>query len=69
MFEKSDINKLTEITKTAFQSTATEPVVDTSHVPAYHYGSKFDRVPYWQNIERWKGISEKQFLSYKWGVS
>lgn len=38
-------------------------------VPAYHRGSKFDRVPYWQQIGRWKDVTENQFLSYRWSVS
>lgn len=38
-------------------------------VPAYHRGSKFDRVPYWQKIPRWKDVTEKDFLSHRWGVS
>jgi len=49
--------------------TASESVIDAATVPAYHRGSKFDRVPYWQNIGRWKDITENQFLSYRWGVS
>lgn len=43
--------------------------MDPVTVPVYHRGSKFDRVPYWQDIPRWKEITEKQFLSYRWGVS
>jgi hypothetical protein len=34
-----------------------------------HHGSKFERVPYWQNIPRWKNVTENQFLSYEWNVS
>ncbi|KAH7410961.1 hypothetical protein BKA64DRAFT_570006 [Cadophora sp. MPI-SDFR-AT-0126] len=37
--------------------------------PAYHVASKFDRVPYWQKIGRWKHVSEDEFLSYAWNVS
>ncbi len=37
--------------------------------PVYHRGSKFDRIPYWQKIGRWKDILENQFLSYRWNVS
>lgn len=37
--------------------------------PVYHHGTKFDRVPYWQNIGRWKDIPEAQFLTYRWNVS
>jgi lysine 2,3-aminomutase len=49
--------------------TTPESLVDPATVPAYHRSSKFDRVPYWQKIGRWKGITESQFLSYRWGVS
>lgn len=38
-------------------------------IPLYHRSSKFERVPYWQKIPRWSGISEEQFLTYAWGVS
>jgi lysine 2,3-aminomutase len=48
--------------------TTSEPIIDAATIPAYHRGSKFDRVPYWQNIGRWKDITENQFLSYRWGV-
>lgn len=41
----------------------------TSASPAYFRGSKFDRAPYWQKIGRWKDVSEKEFLSYRWNVS
>jgi len=68
ILQKNSTNEVKEIAKAAFEPTTAETVVDTSNVPAYHHGSKFDRVPYWQNIERWKGVSEKQFLSYAWGV-
>lgn len=37
--------------------------------PLYHYGGKFDRVPYWQAITRWRDISEEQFLTYEFNVS
>jgi hypothetical protein len=36
--------------------------------PLYHRGSLFDRVAYWQNIPRWKEVTEKQFLTYSWSV-
>lgn len=38
-------------------------------VPAYHRGLKYDRIPYWQKIPRWKDVEEKDFLSYRWNVS
>lgn len=41
----------------------------TSASPAYFRGSKFDRVPYWQKIGRWKDIGEKEFLSYRWNTA
>lgn len=44
------------------------PWIETAVTPAYHIASKFDRVPYWQNIGRWKDVSEDQFLSYTWNV-
>ena len=28
-----------------------------------------ERIPYWQNIPRWKDISEEQFLTFSWQVS
>ncbi|KAH8674719.1 hypothetical protein BGZ60DRAFT_468938 [Tricladium varicosporioides] len=31
----------------------------------HHHKGEFDRVPYWQAITRWKGISEQQFLTYE----
>ncbi len=34
----------------------------------YHRGTKFDRVPYWRKISRWKDVTEKEFLSYEWSV-
>jgi hypothetical protein len=37
--------------------------------PLYHRGVLFDRVAYWQNIPRWKDVTEKQFLTYSWSVS
>jgi len=37
--------------------------------PLYHQGNKFDRVPYWQKIPRWKDVTEKEWLSYEWQVS
>jgi lysine 2,3-aminomutase len=43
--------------------------VGTSPIPAYFRGTKFDRVPYWQKIGRWKDITEENFLSYRWSVS
>lgn len=43
--------------------------VDTSPIPAYSRGLKFDRVPYWQKIGRWQNVSEEQFLSYQWGTA
>jgi len=49
--------------------TRSESLVDPATIPAYHRGSKFERVPYWQKIRRWKSITENQFLSYRWGVS
>ncbi|CZS89254.1 related to lysine 2,3-aminomutase [Rhynchosporium agropyri] len=42
-----------------------EPVA----TPAYYIGSKFDRIPYWQKIGRWKDVSEEHFLSYKWNTA
>lgn len=38
-------------------------------VPAYHRGSKYERVPYWQNIRRWNNVDEKNFFSHTWNVS
>ncbi|TVY82231.1 L-lysine 2,3-aminomutase [Lachnellula suecica] len=32
----------------------------------HHHGSKFERVPYWQDIPRWKDVTEEQFMSYEW---
>lgn len=43
--------------------------VDHAPAPVYHRGTKFDRLPYWQKIGRWKDVSEQQFLSYRWNVS
>lgn len=51
------------------EASSSEAIVSAAAIPAYHRGSKFDRVPYWQNIGRWKDVTEKQFLSYSWGVS
>lgn len=48
--------------------TTTGPTTKFAAVPAYFRGVKFDPVPYWQKIGRWKDITEKQFLSYRWGV-
>jgi lysine 2,3-aminomutase len=48
--------------------TTTEPTTKFPAVPAYFRGVKFDPVPYWQKIGRWKDTTEKQFLSYRWGV-
>jgi hypothetical protein len=48
--------------------TTTEPTTKLPAVPAYFRGVKFDPVPYWQKIGRWKDTTEKQFLSYRWGV-
>jgi len=67
--QKSGAVKLQEITKPVIETTLSESAIDTATVPAYHRGSKYDRVPYWQKIGRWKDITEKQFLSYRWGVS
>lgn len=67
--KKSGGVKLQEITKPVIETTSSESAIDTTTVPAYHRGSKYDRVPYWQKIGRWKDITEKQFLSYRWGVS
>lgn len=41
----------------------------TAKIPAYFHSSKFDRVPYWQKIGRWKDVGENDFLSYRWNVS
>jgi lysine 2,3-aminomutase len=41
----------------------------TAVTPVYYRGSKYDRVPYWQNIRRWKDVEEQKFLSYRWNVS
>ncbi|KAL2070579.1 hypothetical protein VTL71DRAFT_13605 [Oculimacula yallundae] len=49
-----------------FQSAVQAEAVTT---PAYHMGSKFERVPYWQKIGRWKDVSEEQFLSYRWNTA
>lgn len=38
-------------------------------VPLYHYGSRFERVRYWQDIPGWRQVTEQQFLSYGWNVS
>ena len=50
-----------------------EQMIDNSppmqEAPLYHRGSLFDRAAYWQNIPRWKDVTEKQFLTYSWGVS
>lgn len=39
-------------------------------LPLYHVGreAKFERVPYWQNISRWKDVPESLWLDYSWGV-
>jgi lysine 2,3-aminomutase len=68
LLEKGGVRKLQEISKSMVAPTSTESAIDPVIVPAYFRGSKFDRVPYWQKIGRWKDISEKQFLSYSWGV-
>jgi len=69
ILQKNSISVLQETTKPVVETSAIEPVIDTSNVPAYQHGSKFDRVPYWQNIGRWKNVTEEKFLSYRWGVS
>ena len=61
--------KVQEVPKSVADATSPQPSIDLATVPAYHRGSKFGRVPYWHKIGRWKDISEKQFLSYRWGVS
>lgn len=40
-------------------------------LPLYHVGreTKFERVPYWQSIARWKDVPESLWLDYSWGVS
>jgi hypothetical protein len=38
-------------------------------VPLYYRGSKFDKEPYWQKIDRWKDVTQEQFLSHRWNVS
>lgn len=68
LLKKSGEAKLQETPEPMIGTTSTESAIDPTTVPAYFRGSKFDRVPYWQKIERWKDISEKQFLSYSWGV-
>jgi lysine 2,3-aminomutase len=45
----------------------TETAISAS--PAYFRGSKFDRVPYWQKICRWRDVGEKEFLSYHWNTA
>jgi hypothetical protein len=49
-----------------------EQMIDNSpqkqEAPLYYRGSLFDRVAYWQNIPRWKDVTEKQFLTYNWSV-
>ena len=37
----------------------------------YHVGrqAKFERIPYWQRIPRWRNVSEEEWLDYSWGVS
>lgn len=52
-----------------FNDTYVDSEIQSSPVPAYFRGSKFDRVPYWQKIGRWKDVSEEKWLSYSWGVS
>lgn len=49
--------------------TTTGPTTKFAAVPAYFRDVKFDPVPYWQKIGRWKDITEKQFLSYRWGTA
>ncbi len=46
------------------------PQHDFNPVPVleYHRGAKFDRVPYWRKISRWKDVTENEFLSYEWSV-
>jgi lysine 2,3-aminomutase len=63
--------KVQETSKPRVKETSSLPGsgIGLASVPAYFRGAKFDPVPYWQKIERWKDISEKQFLSYRWGVS
>lgn len=55
------------------QNTTTENISTiadhTSIVPVYHRGAKFDRVPYWRTVSRWKDVTEEKFLSYRWQVS
>jgi hypothetical protein len=43
-------------------------VPQKQEAPLYYRGSLFDRVAYWQNIPRWKDVTEKQFLTYSWSV-
>jgi lysine 2,3-aminomutase len=66
-----DAAKVQGSSKTVIEKTSIvpEPYNDLATIPAYHRGSKFERIPYWQKIGRWSDITEKQFLSYRWGVS
>jgi len=48
---------------------AAEIDLNTPSVPLYYHGNKFERVPYWQKIPRWKNVSEKDFLTYSWQAS
>ncbi len=62
-----DATKLQGTLKPMGEESSSISVPDTT--TAYYRSSKFDRVPYWQKIGRWKETTEKQFLSYRWGVS
>ena len=43
--------------------------VQESAIQMYHWGKHFIRVPFWQEIPRWKDWSEKDFLNSKLLVS
>jgi hypothetical protein len=67
--KRSSVTTLQEIKMPLIETALPESPLETTTVPAYHRGTQFDRDLYWQRIGRWKDVTEKQFLSYRWGVS
>lgn len=51
------------------QSDAQQIIIQEKAVPLYDRKSKFDKEQYWQKIDRWKDVTQEQFLSHRWNVS
>jgi hypothetical protein len=51
------------------QSDAQQTIIQEKAVPLYDRKSKFDKEQYWQKIDRWKDVTQEQFLSHRWNVS